>query len=118
MAYLHTDDALSFYTGDQGVYRKSMDYNVKPEDRQRLSAFQKSFMDAYETRCATLEPVQYSGLFPSKSISYANGQTYYSAYENGAYADSTNAKKLFKDQWISADLWASADYRAIWSTLY
>ncbi|MBR2871201.1 MAG: hypothetical protein IKB98_07500, partial [Clostridia bacterium] len=118
MAYLHTDDALSFYSGDQGVYRKSMDYGVKPEDRQRLSAFQKSFMDAYETRCATLEPVQYSGLFPGKSITYADGQTYYASYQNGAHAASTNAKKLFQDQWISADLWASADYRAIWSTLY
>ena len=117
MAYIHTDDALSFYTGDQGVYRGAMDYQVKPEDAQRLSAFQKSYMEAYGTRCATFETASTSGLYPSKFLEYVTGQERWASYENQA-SGKGNAKYIVQNAWISADTWASAPYQALWSTIY
>jgi hypothetical protein len=117
MAYCHTDAALSFYTGDQGVYRRDMDYPLFPEDRARLSSFQKSYIDAYAKREGTVEAVNW-GVSPVTNTTYATGTTYWASYENGANAASTNAKAIFKNIWISADTWNSPAYRAVWENIY
>ena len=98
LQYIHTDDALSFYTGDQGVYRAGMLYDVKEKDVANLSAFQKSFLNAYMASDNILEPVMYSGLYVDGGwdVKTPSRLDYYSEFEDGARDPSNNAKMLFE----------------------
>ena len=116
--YCHSDDALSYYTGTQGVYRKCMDYPVKEEHRNLLSAFQKSYLDAYASRTYTVEAVNYAGIFPTKSLDYATGTESWASYENGGLTTNRNAQAIFKGVWISDSVWNSSAYKAVWSKIY
>ena len=108
MQYIHTDDALSFYTGDQGVFRAGMLYDVREKDVANLSGFQKSYLYTYLANDWILEPVTYAGLYTNVQNETKIGATsdYYCAWENGAYNALTNAKALFENNRTTANAWA------------
>ena len=117
MQYIHTDDALSYYTGSQGVYRGGMDYEISSTDYEKLSGFQKSYINSYALRDRTIEPVGYAGISDSN-----DGQTnvkgsyeYYTVYQGNANNEAYNAWNLFKVTTLSKSDWESA--RPYWEIL-
>ena len=79
MKFLHTDDALSYYTGSQGVYRCAMSYDVKEEHVANLSDFQKSTLALVATSEKPFAPAiipdlyDYDTFFAKNSAGSKNG---------------------------------------------
>ncbi len=111
MQYIHTDDALSLYTGSQGVYRGGMDYEVKQADYNRLSSFQQSYIDSYALRDRTIEPVSYEGITDSNAgqVNLGDGYEYYTVYQGGSSVETTNAKNLFIKSTMSYNDWMACE---------
>ena len=108
MQYINTDDALSFYTGDQGVYRAAMVYDVKEEDMANLSNFQKSTVHSIGTMRRKVEPVALKGLhsWGYGEVKVGGSSGYYSAHEKSAYSATANARHLFEASRTSDTQWA------------
>ena len=88
-----------------------------PADYDRLSSFQKSFVDSYAKRERTIEPVVYSGLgagMPSE-VDIGSGGQYFTIYQGGSNSDFTNAKNLFLRSCGSKADWDAA--RPCWEIL-
>lgn len=103
--FCHTDEALSFYTGNQGVYRSAMNYDVKEKDMANLSGFQKSSVAAFLTCQHRIAPVK--GNFYNHEINKYNKNSFdqYQQYANNA---SLTAAVLFKGSKTSSEGWAQA----------
>ena len=117
MKFIHSDEALSYYTGSQGVYRGAMDYSVQPADMSNLSSFQKSYIEAYASREKTIEPVSYEGLMPANTdqVNLGGGDKHFTVYQDGAGNPSTNAKNLFLSSQVSSTVWANN--ASVWQKL-
>ncbi len=111
MQYIHTDDALSLYTGSQGVYRAGMDYEIKDADYENLSSFQRSWVESYAKRERAIEPVSYEGITDSNSgqVNLGNGYEYYTIYQGGSGVEATNARNLFIRSTMSYNDWMACE---------
>ncbi len=96
MKYIHTDRALSFYTGNQGVYRAAMNYEVSESDIANLSAFQMSSLEMQAKCQRVTAPVTFK-TYNHKIGEHLKSNGYLSAYESYANNDQYNCRKLFED---------------------
>lgn len=96
MQYIHTDKALSFYTGNQGVYRAAMDYKVEDGDIANLSKFQKSSLDMQALCQRVTAPVTYK-TYNGKILEHLKSNEHLTKYEDCANNDTYNCRKLFED---------------------
>ena len=96
MKYIHTDEALSFYTGNQGVYRAAMSYDVSDSDIANLSGFQMSSLEMQAKCQRVTAPVTFK-TYNHKIREHLKTNAWLSSYESSANNDQYNCRKLFED---------------------
>ncbi len=118
LKFLYTDDELSHFTGNTGIVRAHFDYDLIPDDYNKLTYFQKSIYDrvssentkmvfcsadnkTFNTNKSQLR-ISTAGRYFTPLIDGKEYATFVSAYQAGK-----TVKQAFESSYISAAEWVN-----------